>query len=485
MRAIHLSNQIHDEGLMHRAAFAIAVRITMILRATHGRVVGSRVLLLVGGGNNGGDALLAGQILAQRGVDVRALYLTDRDVSIRAIQPDDVEHFNPDVVLDGLFGIGLRSELSQRAVQLIAATRNHGLMVAVDIPSGVHADTGLVEDGCVQADITLTVGTLKPGLLTGFGKQASGIVDVLDMDFPYPASRINAVDLADVAKVFGPPMLAAHKYSRGVVLVNAGSEAYRGAAVLAVAGARASGVGLVHYSGGAADNVVQAFPDVIVRTQVDVNELPGDHTKDDNWDEHAQTRAKQQSGNFKRVDAILLGSGDAGDISTLGRYLEQPVPVVIDAGALDYLLDESIQQSLKLRLQSNQITVITPHVGEARRLGVVASDRLAWAERLAQTFSVTVVLKGPGTVICDPAGIKMIDTFGTSALATAGTGDVLAGLIAGTLAQPSQVIPAIERIACAVALQGLAGRLAGNGCTAVTLSQMLTKVRNDLADTQE
>ena len=465
MRFIHTVSQIHDEGHMDQAAFGINVRVAQILHSLNGRVAGSRVLLLVGPGNNGGDALWAGGLLAKRGVAVRAVCTSEHFHEMagakftaaggRFIALDDAQQFAPDVVLDGIFGAGFRDELTDELRQVISQTSDLATVVAIDVPTGVHADTGLADEGSVLADITLTIGTLKPGILTGPGKAACGVVDVVPLDFTYPGTDAFVVDYSDLEEMYRPAAKLSHKYTRGVALINAGSAKYPGAGVLAVGGARASGIGMVRFAGEQSSVVVRAYPDAIV------------------------------SDALEHTNSIVIGSGESGTLEQLAEYLAADFPVVIDAHALTFLHNAEIQAALELRYQRGVVTVLTPHEGEAARLGFQEPNRIAQAKAIAKSFNAFVVLKGAGTVIAIPTGEYAIDLFGTVALATAGSGDVLAGLIAGTLAQSPNLENALHHIACAVALHGLAGRRAGNGCTATTLVEALVEVHSELVDTRE
>ena len=465
MRFIHTVDQIHDEGHMAQAAFGISVRLADVLRSVTGRVVGSKVLLLVGPGNNGGDALWAGALLANRGVAVRAVCTGLRCHEIAAakftaaggrfVRLDDADRFAPDVVLDGIFGAGFHDALGADVREVISRTTGLGLIVSIDVPTGVQADTGLVDVGCVQADVTLTIGTLKPGILTGQGKAVSGVVDVVPLEFTYPATDAFVVEYADLEDVFGPTPTLSHKYSRGVAMVNAGSSKYPGAGVLAVGGARASGNGMVQFAGEQSSIVVETYPDVIASDDV------------------------------TRANSIVVGCGESGNVEKLAEYLATDLPIVIDAYALTFLSNTDIQNALAKRYQRGAVTVLTPHEGEAARISFDQDNRIAWARDIARNLSSFVVLKGAGTVIASPSGAYAIDRFGTSALATAGSGDVLAGLIAGTLAKVFALEDALRSIACAVALHGLAGRRVGNGCTATTLIEALVEVHSELVDARE
>jgi NAD(P)H-hydrate repair Nnr-like enzyme with NAD(P)H-hydrate dehydratase domain len=211
----------------------------------------------------------------------------------------------------------------------------------------------------MRADITLTIGTLKPGILTGQGKAVSGVVDVVPLDFTYPTTDAFVVDYSDLQDVYGPPPILSHKYTRGVAMVNAGSLKYSGAGVLAVGGARASGIGMVRFAGTQAANVLQAYPDVIA------------------------------SHDLSHANSILVGSGESGALEQLVQYLETDLPVVIDAHALTFLSNPDIQTALAKRHQRGVVTVLTPHEGEAARMGFAKPNRLP---RRKQLHSPSIVL---------------------------------------------------------------------------------------------
>lgn len=237
------------------------------------------------------------------------------------------------------------------------------------------------------------------------------------------------VDVATIAKVFARPRSDAHKYSRGVVLVDAGSRQFPGALQLAVSGARMGGAGMIRIPTRAPQSVLTVYPEVVCSDELD------------------------------RVTAIVVGPGDAGDTESLHRYLMTDLPVVIDAGALNLLSDEEIAFDVQARGRDGKVTVLTPHEGEAIRLGVDRQPRVEWAKAIAMHFNALVVLKGAGTVIADATGRAVVDTYGTSALATAGSGDVLAGLIGSSLSAHRDLDPLLV-VASAVALHGMAGRQA-------------------------
>lgn len=250
---------------MQRAAAGLAAACAGLL----GRVYGARVALLIGSGDNGGDALYAGARLARRGAGVTAVLLAPdrahagglralRDAGGRAVPTDDSSTetvlAQADLVLDGIVGIGGKGGLRPDAERLTRAVR--GTMVAVDLPSGVDADTGEVRGPAVRADATVTFGTYKPGLLIDPAHERAGALRLIDIGLaPHlpPVPDAEALQHGDIAALLPRPDAESDKYRRGVVGVVAGSARYPGAAVLAVAGALRGGAGAVRYVGPAAD----------------------------------------------------------------------------------------------------------------------------------------------------------------------------------------------------------------------------------------
>lgn len=451
--------------LMQRAAFALAISTARLLGDARGSVVGSRVVLLVGSGNNGGDALWAGAMLAERGCRVDAVCLSDRfhaegsralvaqgghlhvwddSPEVRALVAD------ADVVLDGILGIGGAGALRPSAADAVGAI-NDAIVVAVDVPSGVHADSGLVAGAAVTADLTVTFGAVKPGLLVAPGRFHSGLVHAIDIGLEFDDEPI-AVSLedVDVAAWFPEPAEEDYKYSRGVVGLAVGSAQYRGAALLATAGARHANVGMVRLldrADGVGPLVVADYPDVVIDG----------------------TAPAQQA----RADAWACGSGFPGtedDEATVLAVLDAPGPVVLDAGALTVVAESAdVRRRIAERADANLATALTPHEGEFARLqpqADLASDgRITAALTAAADLNCIVVLKGPGTVVAAPSGAVFVDLEGTAALATAGSGDVLTGILGGVLAGAwaagrRDEADLTEAVAAGVWLHGCAGRLA-------------------------
>ncbi|HEX4190588.1 MAG TPA: NAD(P)H-hydrate dehydratase [Marmoricola sp.] len=388
-----------DGALMQRAAAGLAVAISDLLGGCYGR----RVLLLVGSGDNGGDALYAGAMLARRGAQVEALLLSENvhagglaALRARAARVVTAETATlPDVVVDGIVGIGGRPGLrpdAESAVGLFPDAR----VVAVDVPSGVNVDTGELDGPHVVADLTVTFGTHKPCHLLDPAAQACGVVTLVGLELDLPDAPVEALQAADVAALLPRPDAAAHKYTRGVVGVSAGSTAYPGAAVLCASGASSGLAGMVRYVGPAAAEVVQQHPGIVVGSG--------------------------------RVQAWVVGpgSGDAAP-EALATALEDRVPTVVDAAALRALGE------------GRPDLVLTPHAGELAGLlnidrEVVEGRQLEHARLAARRFGCVVVLKGRRTLIAHPDGRIRVTTSGVPWLAVAGAGDVLAGLIGSLLA---------------------------------------------------
>jgi hydroxyethylthiazole kinase-like uncharacterized protein yjeF len=428
-----------DGALMQRAAAGLARRCADLLREAGG-VYGAHVLLLVGSGDNGGDALYAGARLARRGARVHALLLTPERAhagGLAALRSAGgrVTGAVPaplDLVVDGIVGIGGHGGLRPAASGAVAAAALTGApVVAVDVPSGVEADTGAVPGDAVRADVTVTFGCLKPGLVVGPGAARAGVVEVVDIGLgPYlrdPA--LDVPDAADIASRWPRPRPDDDKYTRGVVGIAAGSAQYPGAAVLAVGAALAGPAGMVRYAGHAADRVRAEYPEAVVTDSV--------------------ARAG-------RVQAWAVGSGLGTDVAaaaTLRRVLATDVPVLVDADALTLLAEHP--GWVRDRAAP---TVLTPHDREFQRLfGPVGEDRLGAAREAAARLRCTVLLKGDRTVVADARGAVYANPTGSAVLATAGSGDVLSGLGASILAAG---VPAAEAAIAAAFVHGLAGRLA-------------------------
>jgi hydroxyethylthiazole kinase-like uncharacterized protein yjeF len=434
-----LMARLPEGALMERAAAGLAAICAGVL----GSVYGARVLLLVGSGDNGADALYAGARLAGRGAQVSVLAL-GRSLhdggrgALLAAGGRVVERPAPpyDLVVDGITGLGgsggLRGDAVAALEQLDTATT-----VAVDLPSGVDADTGEVTGSAVRADVTVTFGTLKPGLLIDPGAEHAGVVELVDIGLDLPVATVEALQRDDVARLLPRPARESDKYRRGVVGVAAGSDQYTGAAVLCAGGAVRGGAGMVRYVGseGPTGQVRARWPEVVVGSG--------------------------------RVQAWAVGSGGGGDAAArLDEALADRVPVVVDADALAELGGRRGEATPYL---------LTPHAGELARLldvdrEAVEARRLEHARRAARELGAVVLLKGSTTVVADPAGRVRVNPTGSPELATAGSGDVLAGLCGALLAGG---LHPFDAGSVAAWLHGMAGRVAADGGASVSAGDLL------------
>ena len=464
--------------LMRAAGAAIAREVAE--RVPHGEVV-----VLAGPGNNGGDGWVAAREMAAAGRPVRVLSLKDPSaltgdaahaasdaiaagVPWRLLpeMPAEDDLASAVVVVDALLGTGssgaLRAPLDE---WVVAANASGAYMVSADVPTGVDSDSGAVPGPAIQADCTVTFTAPKRGLVLYPGAAHAGEVIVADIGIdPGLADVPGALEVwvrEEYASLLPLPAPDVHKNRRGRVLVVAGSGAFPGAAVLAARGAMRSGAGYV----------TLAVPDSVVPIAqahllaVPVVGLP----------QSSRTRTLSSAAADKvlqlarEYDAVVLGpgltvsDGAAASARSLVRSLDKPL--VVDADALNALVDAQ-----ELIEQRTAPTVLTPHPGElARLLGVstdeVQADRVFSASRLAGPGRV-VVLKGAGTVVAG-AGRQLANTSGTPALATAGTGDVLAGVIGALLAQR---LVAFDAAALGAFLHGLAGEAAAAELTPVCVT---------------
>lgn len=431
--------EVGADAVMQRAAYGLAVQCA---RRLH-RAYGARVVLLVGAGNNGGDALYAGVELLRRGAAVHAVLLNPDRVHVQGVlafvaaggtagsaEDARARMQGADLIVDGITGIGGRGALRPPADELLAGLT--APVVAVDVPSGVDADTGDCAGAAVQAETTVTFGGYKLGLLVGAGPAAAGEVVLVDIGLgPYLRDPVDqALEAADVAALLPVPGPGADKYSRGVVGVVSGSAAYEGAAVLSVGGALRAKAGMVRYAGSAATGVRSRWPEAVV--------------------------SEGRPGEAGRVQAWVIGPGLGTDDEAAGlvaEVLATDVPVLVDADGLTVL-----SRSPELLQARTAPTVLTPHDREFERLfGPVGGDRVGAARRAAAESGAVVLLKGQATIVAAPDGRVRINPTGSHWLATAGTGDVLSGLAGALLAAG---LDPLDAAAAAAYVHGVAGTLA-------------------------
>lgn len=436
-----------DGVLMRRAAHGLARVAARELADRTGGVTGRRVTLLVGSGDNGGDALWAGALLRRRGVAVTAVLLApDRAhrKGLAALQraggrarsavggplrtePGDREP--EDLVLDGIVGISGKGALRPAAAALV--DRVTAPIIAVDLPSGVDPDTGAVEGPAVTATVTVAFGALKP--VHVLAAPRCGHIELVPIGLELDAPGISSVEPAEVGAIWPVPGPADDKYTQGVVGIVAGSAAYPGAGVLCSGAAVAATSGMVRYAGTAAAQVLAHHPEVV---------------------------AAPSFAEAGRVQAWVVGPGagtDAAALATLRAALETTLPVLVDADGLTLLA-----QHPELVRGRAAPTLLTPHAGEFTRLTGRAPepDRVAATRALAAEWGVTVLLKGRATVIANPDGQVFVNESGGSWASTAGAGDVLAGIVGALMA--ADMAPAAAGAAGARA-HSLAANLAARG----------------------
>lgn len=406
--------------LMERAGTAVAWVARRVLGGTYGR----RVVVICGKGNNGGDGLIAASVLKGWGVKVEIHELKselDRDSLQRDLD-------RCDLVIDAMYGTGLSVGLKDDAAFAAEILEAPGrLVLAVDIPSGVDATTGAVDGIAVQADVTVCFAALKTGLCCEPGRTLAGEVVIADIgiDASQSAGRSFVVEDDDLAMWLFPRLPDAHKWNVGSVLVIGGSIDMVGAPTLAACAALRSGAGMVVLATPAGAKSDGGFDELIVRR---LGSAP-----DGSLGEGA---AKEILDLANRFDAVVLGPG-LGTSPTTSDVVNAIVanletPLIIDADGINCLGGDFGPLSRR-----TAATIITPHAGEFARLSghEVGTDRIAAARDLASRSGAVVVLKGPGTVVVEPGGRAAVNLSGGPWLATAGTGDVLAGITGAFLAR--------------------------------------------------
>lgn len=422
--------------LMRIAAHGLAHHTMTLLRQRVGGVYGARIAALVGSGNNGGDALFAMAQLARRGVACTVILMSDTVHNAglaaftraggtvvegvrenregtrggnrrweRAVKALD----GVDLVIDAVLGTGARGEV------VLPPVPGDVLVVACDLPSGVNADTGHAPEGTLSAHLTVTFGAMKTGLAVGAGHLLAGRIEVVDLGLE---EHLGDADLSiledeDVFRFRPRPAADAHKYTRGVLGLVAGSDAFPGAALLAATAAVNAGVGMLRTLTTAMVRplITQAVPEAVPAFDAD-----------------------------QHVQAWAVGPGvgdDKGQLEAMRTAVSSGLPCVVDASALA-ALDQA---------HGHSQLVLTPHIGELtdllKRAGMrieredVEKDPVRWARWAAVAYSSVILLKGPATVCVAPDGYTVVSNNGGPELATAGSGDVLTGVLGSILATGS------------------------------------------------
>ena len=474
---------VTTDALMEQAGLAIAHMAHDLLASAGVPPGDGSVLVLVGPGNNGGDGLVAARHLAEWGHPVTG-YLprerSDFEEARAALYPGGVKLHTADgdpglsvlseqlaearLVVDALLGTGRSRPIEGALASVLESLaeaqsdRPDMLLLSVDLPTGLDADTGLADPLCPQADVTLALGLPKVGHMAFPGAAHVGRLEVADIGIPghlaEEASAREVITPEWVRSALPTRSADSHKGTYGRTLVVAGSERYGGAAYLACMAAARAGAGLVTLA--ASDNVLR----VVAPKLIEVTTLPLP-SQDGALSPDAPEILLAE---VNDCQALLVGCGlgrsrDADSLvrQTLLTHRYPGTPLVLDADALNILAELPEWWS-----QLHGQAVVTPHPGETSRLtglptAEVNAHRMILAERYAAQWGVTVVLKGAYTVVASPQGVVRVSPFANPVLATAGTGDVLAGVIAGLIAQGAEPFDAA---ACGVYLHGAAGEQA-------------------------
>ena len=481
-------------ALMENAGKAVAEEVRRIL----GAIDRQHILVLIGPGNNGGDGLVAARYLHDWGAEV-SLYLFSqrppddpnlklvRERGIACVEVTQDENLAKldkllaatSAVIDALFGTGKNRPLGDIFLQALDRVRSakkrqpHLRIIALDLPSGLNADTGSVDPACLYADNTVTLGFPKPGLFNSAGAERAGKITVADIGIPAHLAEQVTEELIDsgLAKSLLPERpLGANKGSFGRALVVAGSINYIGAAYLACSGAIRVGAGLVTLA------TATSLQPVLAAKLTEVTYLPLPESHPGIISSEAARFIHQELDNY---NVLLLGCGLGQNQSTT-RFIES-ILFSLKPAAPSLVLDADTLNTLaKIPKWWQQLTsdaILTPHPGEMARLAGISvdevqSDRVGVAKEVAREWHKTIVLKGTYTVIAAPDGQSRISPVANPGLASAGTGDVLAGAIAGLLAQGLSLSDAA---ACGVFLHGEAGEMvkAGLGDAGMIASDLL------------
>ncbi len=468
---------------------------------------GSRVAIVCGRGNNGGDGFVVARHLHESGVDVRVFVIGPEDgikgdaltnlniaklTGIKVLSITDTEKLamrlaHADLVVDALFGTGVKGEVSGLPGEVVEAINDSGrCVVSVDLPSGVDSDTGQVIGSCVRADTTVTFALPKIGLVQYPGAAYAGDITVAEIGIPEAAIRTAGIttfftEASDVKYRLPMREPDSHKGTFGHAALIAGSVGLTGAAALAAASAVRAGAGLVTLG------IPHSLNDIIEAKVTEAMTVPLPETEARSVSSAA---IEQALALIEKCSCVAIGPGLGMHPDTV-RFVQEILPeitkpMVIDADALN-----AISENVEIMSKLQSAAILTPHPGEMSRLtgtpvAAVQSNRVNTAMEAAVQFGATIVLKGAGTVIASPDGEVWINSTGSPALASGGTGDVLTGTIVGLLADG---IAPMDAAICGVFIHGLAGEMAADtlgevGVAATDLLPFLTKAI-DLISTDE
>jgi len=437
--------------LMENAGRGVAY----VIEQNFGPIQNCRVVICCGSGNNGGDGLVLARTLYNRGsvVDVYLLRppkttdakknlaflhtLQDRDTSGRLdiIVDPKIIPSTADLYVDALFGVGLNRPLEGDAVKIVKTLNSvSSPVVALDLPSGLNADSGILMGETVQATMTVTFSALKPGLLLGKGPEYSGKIEVVDIGLPLPsilqedASGIDWISTDQAISSLLPSRgQQAHKYSAGMVLVIGGSSTFSGAPMLAACAAARAGAGYV------ACAVPEQIQSILSTSMIEIPAIGLPQSSDGGLDSDASLSMIHPW--LQKANSVVIGPGlgrhPATELFIHSILQTTSAPLVVDADALPVAIP-LLRSSEHMR-----DWILTPHAGEFIQMTGEHDvlDRLESAHQWSSIWNCTLVLKGNPTIISHKNKHAVICSTGNPALATAGTGDILAGLCGGMLAQ--------------------------------------------------
>jgi len=489
-QAVELDRQAQAGGvagdvLMERAGRAVARAVADLCGGTYGR----RVVVVCGKGNNGGDGFVAARHLARWGVVVSVLSvnppeamhepaaanlrrLTEMGISVRPCEPALLERelARADIAVDAIFGTGFAGIPEDGWAAAIAGLNaGPAPVVAVDIPSGVDGSTGAVLGEAVRSDLTVTFGAAKVGAVLMPGAEHAGALRVVDIGFPEALLHTNVfvTEPSDVRAWLPARAADTHKRASGVVLVVAGSREMTGAASLIARAAGRIGAGLVIVA------VPRGILPVVQAAATEAVFLALPETAEGTVAADALDRVLESLG---RAHALAIGPGLSAQEET-ARFVRDlvraaPVPSVVDADGLNAFAGRTADLP-----DRKSEAVLTPHVGEFGRLSGVSArdleaDRLTHTRALAMTANAVTLLKGSRSVIASPDGTVRVNPTGGPVLATAGSGDVLTGMIGGLLARG---VNAADAASAGAYLHGVAGVLAGRTSGEGTLAGDLVR----------
>ena len=493
-RAIAAGSSV--DGLMQLAGMAVA---DAVVEALGGRVVQRRVLVLAGPGKNGGDGLIAARVLAQRGATVSVVCPVPRGnddpliAECRAAGCSIIVDVSADfgavlskaeVVVDAVLGTGRSRAIEgsvRDALNKVADARGRRdgpKVVAVDVPSGLDSDTGEVDAATVAADVTVVLGSVKRGCLTPTGASYCGQIRVVDIGLGSVSGEtgIEILDCRTVAKMLPNRPATGHKGTFGHAVIVGGSEAYRGAPALAARAAARAGAGTVAI--GAPESLTDSIaPMAPEATHVRLKDKPPN-----SWSAASAVLLEEALGS-RAANGLAIGPGiglTTGTAEFLREYIGRmsaQTPAVFDADALTILSQMPEWWEL-----TEGPMVLTPHPGEMARLcggsvEDVQSARFEVAGEKADEWRATVVLKGAYTVIASPDEPPVVCPLAFPALASGGTGDALAGIITGFLAQGLSTFDAAR---AGVYVHGVGGILAaeenGNLTSGLLASDLIERI---------